>query len=82
MPTALFVLLEHLPLTALVSMIAILLIVTFFVTSSDSGSLVIDTITSGGNKDPAVWQRVFFLLAEDWRRYKRRLSAARCLLLL
>ena len=64
MPTALFVLLEHLPLTGLVSMIAILLIVTFFVTSSDSGSLVIDTITSGGNKDPAVWQRVFWAVSQ------------------
>ena len=64
MPTALFVLLEHLPLTALISMIVILLIVTFFVTSSDSGSLVIDTITSGGNKDSAVWQRVFWAVSQ------------------
>ena len=51
MPTALFVLLEQLPWTTVVSMVAVLLIVTFFVTSSDSGSLVIDTITSGDNKD-------------------------------
>ena len=64
MPTALFVLLEQLPWTALVSMIAILLIVTFFVTSSDSGSLVIDTITSGGNKNAAVWQRVFWAVSQ------------------
>ena len=42
----------------------ILLIMTFFVTSSDSGSLVIDIITSGGNEDPPVWQRVFWAVAE------------------
>ena len=64
MPTALFVLLEQLPWTPIVSMVAILLIVTFFVTSSDSGSLVIDTITSGDNKDPAVWQRLFWAVSQ------------------
>ena len=64
MPTALFVLLEQLPWTTMVSMIAILLIVTFFVTSSDSGSLVIDSITSGGNKNAAVWQRVFWAVSQ------------------
>lgn len=64
MPTALFVLLEYLPLTTITSMLATLLVVTFFVTSSDSGSLVIDIITSGGNEDPPVWQRVFWALSE------------------
>jgi choline/glycine/proline betaine transport protein len=64
MPTALFVMLEHLPMTTITSMLATLLIVTFFVTSSDSGSLVIDIITSGGNEDPPVWQRVFWALSE------------------
>jgi choline/glycine/proline betaine transport protein len=64
MPTALFVFLERLPLTTLASLLATLLIVTFFVTSSDSGSLVIDIITSGGNEDPPIWQRVFWAIAE------------------
>ncbi len=36
----------------------------FFVTSSDSGSLVIDIITSGGAEDPPVWQRVFWAISE------------------
>jgi choline/glycine/proline betaine transport protein len=40
------------------------LIVTFFVTSSDSGSLVIDIITAGGHPDPPVAQRVYWALAE------------------
>jgi choline/glycine/proline betaine transport protein len=64
MPTALFVLLEQLPWTTVVSMVAVLLIVTFFVTSSDSGSLVIDTITSGDNKDSATWQRLFWAVSQ------------------
>jgi choline/glycine/proline betaine transport protein len=64
MPTAIFVLLEQLPLTTLMSLLTTVLVVTFFVTSSDSGSLVIDIITSGGAEDPPVWQRVFWAIAE------------------
>ena len=45
MPTAIFVLLDQLPLTGITSALATMLIVTFFVTSSDSGSLVIDIIS-------------------------------------
>jgi choline/glycine/proline betaine transport protein len=63
-PTALFVMLDQLPWSNLMSLIATLLIITFFVTSSDSGSLVIDIITSGGNEDPPVWQRVFWAIIE------------------
>ena len=36
----------------------------FFVTSSDSGSLVIDTITAGGKTDAPVSQRVFWCTFE------------------
>lgn len=64
MPTALYVFLERLPWTTLVSLLATMLVVTFFVTSSDSGSLVIDIITSGGNEDPPTWQRVFWAISE------------------
>lgn len=64
MPTALYVFLERLPLAPLVSMLATVLIVTFFVTSSDSGSLVIDIITSGGNENPPIWQRIFWAVSE------------------
>ena len=62
--TALFELLAHYPLSSLTSMIAILLVFVFFVTSSDSGSLVIDIITSGGHLDPPVEQRIFWALTE------------------
>ena len=63
-PTALFMMLEQLPWSTLMSLVATLLIMTFFVTSSDSGSLVIDIITSGGNEDPPVWQRIFWAVTE------------------
>ena len=64
MPTALYVFLEHLPFAPVICLLATLLIVTFFVTSSDSGSLVIDIITSGGNENPPVWQRIFWAISE------------------
>ncbi|WP_264576511.1 MULTISPECIES: BCCT family transporter [unclassified Sphingobium] len=60
LPVALFETLEQLPLSTIVSGIATLLIITFFVTSADSGALVMDMITSGAAKDPPVWQRVFW----------------------
>ena len=61
---ALFKLLEHLPLTSIVSFITVILIITFFVTSSDSGSLVIDSLASGGVTHTSVWQRVFWASTE------------------
>lgn len=61
---ALFKLLEHFPLTGIVSFITVVLIVTFFVTSSDSGSLVIDSLASGGAAITPVWQRVFWATLE------------------
>ena len=64
MPVALFKFLENLPFAEVTSLIAIVLVVTFFVTSSDSGSLVIDIITVGGKTNTAVWQRVFWAVSE------------------
>ena len=60
---ALFKMLEGLPLTGLVSAISVFLIAIFFVTSADSGSLVIDTMTAGGKMDAPVQQRVFWCLS-------------------
>lgn len=60
----LFAMLEQLPLALLSSIAATVLIITFFVTSSDSGSLVIDMLASGGNPDPPKGQRVFWALSE------------------
>lgn len=61
---ALFQMLSGLPLTPIVAVIAILLVTTFFVTSSDSGSLVVDMLTSGGELDPPKTTRVFWALLE------------------
>lgn len=61
---ALFKLYERLPLTEVVSFITVILIITFFVTSSDSGSLVIDSLAAGGQTDTPVWQRVFWASTE------------------
>jgi len=60
----LFAMLTHLPLTTFTSVIGIILVVVFFCTSSDSGSLVIDTITAGGKVDAPVAQRVFWATFE------------------
>lgn len=62
--TSLFVLLEQFPLGVATSIVGILLVTSFFVTSSDSGSLVIDSLTAGGKLDAPVPQRVFWALTE------------------
>ncbi|OOE70950.1 BCCT transporter [Salinivibrio kushneri] len=56
----LFAMLEGLPLATITSFIGIILVIVFFVTSSDSGSLVLDTISAGGKMDVPVSQRVFW----------------------
>jgi len=61
---SLFKMLEPLPLANLMSFIGIVLVLVFFITSSDSGSLVIDTITAGGKIDAPVAQRVFWCSLE------------------
>ncbi|MFW5642236.1 MAG: BCCT family transporter, partial [Roseicyclus sp.] len=60
----LFEMLSQLPLAAITSLVGIVLVIVFFVTSSDSGSLVIDTITAGGKIDAPVPQRVFWCTFE------------------
>ncbi|HSM41469.1 MAG TPA: BCCT family transporter [Afifellaceae bacterium] len=60
----LFEMLKPLPLTGVTSLLGIILVIIFFVTSSDSGSLVIDTITAGGKTDAPVSQRVFWCTFE------------------
>jgi len=61
---SLFRFLEQFPLSGVVSAVAIVLIVIFFVTSMDSGSLVIDIITAGGKLDAPVLQRAFWCCFE------------------
>ena len=61
---ALFKFFELFPFSNILSIVGVMLIVTFFVSSSDSGSLVIDTLASGGAEEPPVWQRVFWAVLE------------------
>ncbi|MCR9068891.1 MAG: BCCT family transporter [Rhodobacteraceae bacterium] len=61
---SLFAMLESLPLASITSTLGIILVIVFFVTSSDSGSLVIDTITAGGKIDAPVPQRIFWCTFE------------------
>jgi BCCT family betaine/carnitine transporter len=61
---ALFQMLANLPLSTVTSTIGIILVLVFFVTSSDSGSLVVDSITAGGKLDAPVPQRVFWAVME------------------
>ena len=60
----LFVMLGELPLTQISSFVGIILVVVFFVTSSDSGSLVIDTITAGGKVNAPIPQRAFWAILQ------------------
>ncbi len=62
--TAIFVMLQRLPFSGIVSFLAACVVTVFFVTSSDSASYVVDMITSGGHPNPPVWQRIFWALAE------------------
>jgi len=60
----LFTMLGQLPLSAITSFLGVVLVILFFITSSDSGSLVIDTITAGGKINAPVSQRVFWAVIE------------------
>ncbi|MCB1474429.1 MAG: BCCT family transporter [Rhodobiaceae bacterium] len=60
----LFQMLSALPLAQITSFVGIVLVIVFFVTSSDSGSLVIDTITAGGKVHAPLPQRVFWATFE------------------
>lgn len=60
----LFDLLDSFPASGLLSGIAVILVTIFFVTSSDSGSLVVDMLASGGDPEPPTWSRVLWALVE------------------
>lgn len=59
-PKALFVFLEQMPLASITSLLALVMIIVFFVTSADSGALVIDILASKENMPSPVWQRIFW----------------------
>jgi choline/glycine/proline betaine transport protein len=57
---ALFEFLKGFPLSSVVSVIAVIVIITFFVTSSDSGSFVVDMLASGGAKNPPLLSKIWW----------------------
>ncbi|TLU61680.1 BCCT family transporter [Thalassotalea litorea] len=59
---ALFVFLEHFPFTEILAGLTVLMIVIFFVTSCDSGAMVIDMLCSYGNNNTPVWQRIYWAI--------------------
>ncbi|MDI3325762.1 BCCT family transporter [Pontibacterium granulatum] len=61
---AMFKMLENLPMAEITSALAIVLVLVFFITSSDSGSLVIDSITAGGKVNAPVPQRIFWAVLQ------------------
>ena len=60
---ALYVFLENFPFSSFLSLVAVVMVLVFFVTSADSGALVVDMLASGGNAETPVWQRLFWALA-------------------
>jgi choline/glycine/proline betaine transport protein len=56
---ALFNFLEHFPFSSVLSFIAMAMVIVF-VTSADSGAMVVDTLASGGVANTPVWQRIFW----------------------
>ena len=62
--TAIYKLLEQYPFAFLSSLLAVILVASFFITSSDSGSMVVDTLTSGGRHDAPVGQKIFWASME------------------
>jgi len=61
---AMFHMLSQLPMANITSFLAIVLVLVFFITSSDSGSLVIDSITSGGKTNAPKLQRSFWVVTQ------------------
>lgn len=62
--TGIYAMLEQLPLAGVTSLLAAAIVTIFFITSSDSGSFVVDMLTSGGHPNPPVVQRVFWAVTE------------------
>lgn len=59
---ALFVFLEHFPFSSILNFIAVIMVIVFFVTSCDSGAMVVDMLCSHGRNDTPLWQRVYWAI--------------------
>lgn len=61
---AIFHFFQYLPFPTIASALAVLLVAVFFVTSSDSASMVVDTIASGGTEETPAWQKIYWCSLE------------------
>ncbi|HAQ47526.1 MAG: BCCT family transporter [Glaciecola sp.] len=57
---ALFAFLEHLPFSQIISFIGLVMVIIFFVTSCDSGAMVVDMLASHGENNTPLWQRFYW----------------------
>jgi len=57
---ALFAFLEHFAMAEVLSLVAVFMIVIFFVTSCDSGAMVVDMLCSNGSNETPLWQRIYW----------------------
>lgn len=57
---ALFVFLEYFPYSSVLTLLAVVMVIIFFVTSCDSGAMVVDMLCSNGRNDTPVWQRIYW----------------------
>jgi len=57
---ALFAFLEHFPFASVISTLAVIMVVVFFVTSADTGAMVVDMLASGGQENTPIRQRIFW----------------------
>ena len=62
--SAIFKLVEYYPFAKPITFLIVIMIVLWFVTSSDSASFVIDMLTAGGDTNPPKIQRLFWALME------------------
>jgi len=59
---ALFAFLEQLPLGEFLSFLAIIMVIIFFVTSADSGAMVVNMLCSNGEDNTPLWQRLYWVI--------------------
>lgn len=60
---ALFVFLENFPFSNVLTLLAVVMVMIFFVTSCDSGAMVVDMLCSHGSNNTPLWQRIYWAVA-------------------
>ncbi len=58
---ALFKFFEHFPFSQVLSLMAMVMVIVFFITSADSGAMVLNMLSSNGRDDTPVLRRIFWM---------------------